>query len=236
MSGVTLDAIMTGGNGTGGACQEQASATTSVTATAGHSIIVGSGATLLVAILNLADNSLVPTSLACTWNGVSMNLACSAYNTAGSGNGAAIFTLVNPASGQNALAATWLNTHQAYLSAISFFGTDTVTGYRSADNATGTNTGTPISVSVSTSANDATVCTAGDQASSIVIATQTQIFKDTNLICNGAGSYALGGSSSNTHTFTTTGSTSNAWAAIHIIAPAATPTNNLLLASNQGGF
>ena len=215
---VGFDAKMTGGNGGGGTYQYS-----SVVNTAGSStgMTVGVGATLLVAILDLGGNNTTPGALACTWNGVSMNLACSIYTTTSIGAGAALFTLVNPASGNKTLAASWTESLgcQFNLSSLSFTGTDTVTGYNSADNVTGIATSGNQSIAVNTDANGATVATINCYSSGLTVNSLTQIFAGSPTNDNGAASYGVGGSGTNTHTFNVTGATAEAWAGIHIIAP-----------------
>jgi len=218
---VAFNAKMTAGNGTGGTYAYQSPAAMSFSSSG---MTVGAGATLLVVVLNLQGGSPAPTALACTWNGVSMNLACSVYNTGGAnGAGAAIFTLVNPATGNNVLAASWATRNCfAYMSATSFLGTDTATGYNAPDNVTGSGTsGTDgSSVSVNTLPDDATlVCIESFQAGAITTNFST-IYSAYNLNDNAAASYHLGGSGANAHTFAITASSVSAWSGIHIIAAA----------------
>ncbi len=234
---VAKDAVMTGGNGGGGAYQYlSGGGGTQVTAAAGSSITVGASATLLVATLDIGGNNTSPGTPACTWNGTAMNLACSIYNSTSIGAGAAIFTLVKPTSGNKALVGTWSGTNFANMSAISFTGTDTVTGYQAADNVTGNATVGNQSIAINTDANGATVCTINCVSSGLSVNSQTQIFSGSPTNDNAAASYAIGGSGSNTHTFDVTAGTEEAWAGIHIIAPAAAVISGLLASTNEGGF
>jgi hypothetical protein len=229
---VALDAIMTAGNGTGGAFQKVTTASTSISSTG---MTVGAGASMVLALLSLGDQGFAPSGAACTWDSVSMTLLASINNTAGNDSWAGIFMLLSPTSGNQTLAASWTSNAQANLSAISFTGTDIVTGYESADNVTGTSTGgTAVSFGINTDARGATVgLLTCNISGSLTIATQTTIFNATGVNINAGASYGLGGSGSTTHTFDYTSSTTNAWVGIHILA-AGSP--GLLAVTNQGGF
>ena len=225
---VGFDAKMTGGNGSGGTNQYTAVAATSISSTG---MTVGVGATLLVAIAVI--NGPNTGSMAATWNSVAMAIAAVIQVT---GMTIAIFTLVNPASGNKTLASSWTGSFNGYLSSISFTGTDTVTGYKSADSVTGSGASQANeSLVVNTGSTGATVAALGDNSGVITVSTQTSIFANTQSAPNGAASYGLGGSGTNTHTFTFASSPIVAWAGIHVIAPPVA-TGGLLLTSNQGGF
>ena len=234
---VALDALMTEGNGT--SVQYNTSAASSLSSTG---MTVGSSATLLVAIVELSEGgTTLATAIGCTWNGVAMNQAVLSNYTNTDTNQCVIFTLTSAnglVSGNKTLAASWSSSLMGcYLSALSFTGTDTVTGYKSADNvasgssATGTN-----SIAVNTTSTEATLVAISNNGPGVQTASnQTQIFSSGGSIPNGCASYALGGSGTNTHSFTTSAATVRSWAGIHILA-AATTSSGLLLSSNQGGF
>ena len=227
---------MTGGNGAGGAYQYYSVGALTYTA---NGMTVGIGATLLTVLVSLGDSITATPAPTCTWNGVSMTLV-SSWNTTSPGSGAAIFTLVNPASGNYPIVVTVANNYwQCYISAISWKGTETVTGFKSADNVTSTSgaVNNP-SVTVATESTGATLVLVGiDQSStSITASNQTQIFSGGDLVCNAAASYALGGTPNNMHSFTAINVVEAAWAGIHIIAPTVATSSGLLLGTNQGGF
>lgn len=210
---VAFDANMTGGNGVGGKDQN-ASAATSVT---GATLItVGAGASLLVVTLTWGSGASVdPTSRTCTWNGVSMTEGPSVGVTDGGTHRerVSIFTLVNPAPGQNALTASWTGSCDAYMSATSFSGTDTATGIKVADSITATATTT---ITPTSDASGATVaCFAVDGGAPTT--NFNQIYSEAPLTPGGGASYQLGGAS-NAHTFTGAGGTIQALAAVHVIA------------------
>ena len=225
---------MTGGNGTAGAYQALTAPGAALSSTG---MTVGAGATLLVATLELGGNTTSPSALACTWNGVAMNLACSIYYASGIGTGSAIFTLVNPASGNKTLAATWTGNEQAFLSSISFTGTDTSTGYKSADKVTGNSVTSNPSIAVNTESTGATLVVIQSLASGLVPpSNQTQVYSGGPGMNNdSSASYALGGTGTNTHNFTAL-SAAVSWAGIHIIAPTVVTSSGLLIGASQGGF
>jgi len=144
------------------------------------------------------------------------------YESAGGIEVTAIFALINPAIGNYTLSCSWTGNLQGYMSGIAFSGTDTVTGYRSADtvNRSQTTNG-PYSIPVNTDSAGATVVILGNNGGQPAASNQTQIFTSGAAAPNAAASYALGGSSQNTHSFSGGGSASeSAWTGIHIIAPA----------------
>ena len=190
---VAKDAVMTGGNGDSGADQE-ASAATSVSSTG---MTVGSSATLLVATLVLMNGGAASTGLAATWNGVSMTLRSNISYNPGQSCVVAIFTLVNPASGNHTLAASWTTASDAYLSCISFTGTDTTTGVKVSDDTTAT----ASSIVINTDAAGATVGVGGSTNSGGATMNFVTIWSDGNLQGGGGANYQLGGSGTNTHTF-----------------------------------
>ncbi len=226
---------MTGGNSTDTHSQWIGVAGTSISTTG---LTVPSGTTLLLAGLLLAGSSNVPGSPACTWDSVGMNVIATINNSATPDQFVAAFSLVNPTAGNFTLDATWINSTKGYLTAICFSGTDTATGYKSADTVTNTSTSAgPYAVSVNTASGDATVVFAGDTGGGAISATnQTSIFVGTQAAGNAGGSYAIGGSGSNSHTFGPAGSAiCSAWIGIRVIAPTVSG-NKLLLMNNQGGF
>lgn len=202
---VAFDAKMTGGNGTSGACQK-VSSSTSISSTG---MTVGGSATLLVGILCWQNSTSGTRSM--TWNGTSMT---EAVHISGGNQETSIFTLVNPASGNNTLAASWTTSVDCYMSCISFTGTDTSTGIEAGDSVAST-TGT--TVSIPSTSDGATVASwTGNGAAPTT--NFTQIFAQGDLNPGSAASYTTGGSL-NAHTFTG-GGTTRAWAGVHVIAGA----------------
>jgi hypothetical protein len=232
---VTIDAAMTGGNG--GACQYILGNLTSATSTG---MTVGASASCLLVLFSLGANSVAVSSPACTWNGVSMNLAMFINNAASPQLSAGIFVLLNPTSGNHTIAMSWTGASDGYISAISLIGTDLVTGYKSADNVTGTaTTGITPNIAVNTDVNGATLVIVGDTSGGNAPApnNQTQLFTNDDSSPNAGASYALGGTGTNTHGFNVlTGAVCVVWAGIHIIAPASGPAltpGNLYLESDE---
>lgn len=216
---VGFDAKMTAGDGDGGRCDN----TDNGTSASSDGMTVGASATLLVAVICLQNGTADVTDLAMTWDGVSMTERASVTSSSGgTRDRAAIFTLVNPAVGNKTLAASWTTTSDAYMSCISFTGTDTITGVNAADNTTATNTADIVVPTDSSGATVACYCVNGDDPS----VTQTEIFSEAPLDPGGAASYAIGGTTSNTHSFTSAGSI-KALAGVHVIAPAAPGVSHL---------
>lgn len=212
---VALDAAMAAGNSSDGLNQE-ASNTTSISSTG---ITVGASASLLIVPVVLEKGSgstTVPTSLAATWNGTSMALGPSVTDTNSDAVTVAIFSLVNPAAGAKTLQVTWANSMDCYMSAVSFTGTDTVTGIQSTDNTTATRT---TSITVPSSADGATVAVFGVNGAAPTV-NFNKIFSEAPLSPGGGASYQLAGAS-NAHTFTGAGGTAQALAGVHVIAATA---------------
>lgn len=205
---VGFDAVMTGGNSSDGDCQQIAASTT-ISSTG---MTTGASATLLIAVLHWQNDS--GGSRTCTWNGVSMTEAISVLNSTLSRS--SIFYLVNPAIGNKTLAASWANSVDCYMSAVSFTGTNTSTGIQTADNVSGT-TGTTVTVTSTT--DGATVAAWGTNGSSPTL-NFTKIYDNAPLNPGAGASYALGGTS-NGHTFTGAGGTAPAWTGVHVIAGSA---------------
>lgn len=215
---VAVDTTMTGGNGTSGQSQ-QASSATSISSTG---ITVGASATCLVMMIGFQGigSSNIPTGVAATWNGASMTARSNVSYTGGTKAVTAyIFTLVNPASGAKTLSTTWTVSQDAYMSAISFTGTDTTTCVNVGDNVTATQPSTTLTVA--SDANGASVAIfIGNGATPTM--NFTTIWGNDNLNPGGGGTYNLGGTS-NGHTFTGGGGDSKALAGVHVIAPTSSP-------------
>ena len=206
---VAFDAKMTAGNGSGGTFAQAAGAT-SIT---DSGMTVGASATLLVAFVHI---QVAATSITMTWNGVSMTARGVVTDTNTHTETTAMFVLTNPATGTKALAAAWTNAGDCYMSCVSFTGTDTSTGVKVADNTTATRTQT---LAVNTESTGATVVAfTGDSAPPTV--NQTQIWSAAPLGPSGGASYALGGSGTNSHTFTGGGDVTEALVGVHVIIPA----------------
>jgi hypothetical protein len=208
---VAVDKIMSSGNGTGGLDQQVTGGTSVsaiVTATAAAKLIVG-----MLAAGRAGTTSI--SSIGFTWNAGAMTLGPNTTGNDASGAFAtAIGTKASPATGALTVASSWTLASDAYLSAVSFTGTDTTTGI----NAAHSQTTATASVALSTTSDGATLANFVNNDGNPTI-TQTTIWVDSPLTPGGGGSYALGGSGTNKHTFT--GGTQQYIAGIHIIAPAA---------------
>src|SRR5262245_53754968 len=205
---VAVDVLMTVGNGGSADCQT-ANDATSIDSTG---ITVSVGASLLTCIPAFRGNSVAPASVSGTWNGVALNQAMQVTNGL---NSVGVYTLVSPASGAQTLHLEWTNAADCYMSAISFTGTDTVTGYNASDNQNSTTT----SVTITSTTDGATVAVSCKDSGDPTM-NQTQIFVESPLAPGGGGSYALGGTS-NEHTFTYAGGSEQINAGIHITSSGA---------------
>jgi hypothetical protein len=200
-----LDASMTAGNSADG-LNQQASAVTTISSTG---ITVGASATLLVATLTFATTT-NPTGITMTWNSVSMTAGPSVTSSTVL---SLIFYLINPASGAKTLSASWTTANDCYMSAVSFTGTDTVTGIKVSDNTTATNV---TSITVPSSTDGATVANFSVNGATPTV-NFTKIWAESPLAPGGGGSFTLGGTS-NVHTFTGAGGSLQALVGVHVLA------------------
>jgi hypothetical protein len=171
---------------------------------------VGGGANrVMYAQLTLTDSGAASPSV--TWNGVAMTL----IGTQSIGlSRQRIYRLVNPATGNLSLAASWTTNYPARLGVICLTGVDQSTPDNANTPVAATGTSTALaSGAIATSANDATLGFAcisdpasGTAAFSASPETQTSIYRETaSTELAVAATYALGGSS-NSHDFTSAGS------------------------------
>jgi len=205
---VAFDAKMAGGNGAGGTFQ-QSSAATSISSAG---MTIGGSGSCLIAFLHIQAAA---TNISMTWNGVSMSAHGATTDVNTHTETVAMFALPNPATGNKTLAGSWTTAGDAYMSCVSFSGTDTVTGVKTANDITTTRTQT---LAVVTDATGATVVAfTGDSATPTV--DQTQIWSGAPLGPSGGASYAIGGTGTNTHTFTGGGDVTEALVGVHVIVP-----------------
>ena len=221
---VAADAVMTGGNSSDGDCLQLDNSTGGSTA----GMTVGSGATLLVATACWQTGAV--TARAMTWDGVAMTEALTFQRVAGANSRVSLFTLVSPNVGNKTLAISWTTTSDCYVGCVSFTGTDTVTGYNAANNATSTTT----TVTVTATSDGATVAVWTTNGSTPTM-NFTKIWDDAPFDPGGGSTYQLGGSS-NGHTFTGAGGSNETGAGINVIAASATtvrPRSLLTLGSGS---
>lgn len=235
---VTFDAKMTGGNGDTGRCQ-QVNDGTSMSSTG---MTIGASATLLVAVIIAQTSTANISNLAMTWNSVTMTPG-PVQAISGSGNfvTAAIFYKVSPTTGNQTLAASWTSTADAYMSCVSFNGTDTSTGIATADNK---NVNNVTQIDVPNSADGATVAVFGVNGADPTV-DQTEIYSQAPLDPGGGASYCISvnqngaASGLNRHTFTNGGGQIQALAGVHVITGGAATTpitkNDLPVDSLAGG-
>lgn len=229
---VAFDAKMTGGDLDSGRCQ----GATNATSCSSTGMTIGGSASLLIGIIVFGESTAgtAPSNLAMTWNGVAMTLRANVSSVSGGFHADAyIFSLVSPDTGNHTLQATWSDAQDAYMSCVSFTGTDTNTGVEPADNTTATQTDT---IGVPTEANGATVACFGVDGADPTV-NQTEIFSTAPNAPGGGASYAIGGSTSNSHTFTGAGGSRQALAGVHVIAaPAGAPEGPGIIVGSQTSF
>jgi len=206
---VTFDAAMTGGNDGG-----DVASTTNGSSVSTAGMTIGGSANLLVVCFSLQDVGSACSGLSATWNGVSMTAGPLLKTIAGNGDTAAIFYLINPATGNQTLAGSWTGSGDLYLGCASFIGVDTTTPIVTADNQT-----SATNVTIPTANGDATVsCSVRDANDPTVSFTKFYGAQDLNP--GGAGQYKLSTGSSDAHTFTYSGGASQATVGVHILASA----------------
>jgi hypothetical protein len=184
-----------------------AKSSTDLSATAGTSmssaanISVGSGSNRALVVCVLWDVQTI-SGVSVTWNGAALSQVAGAVANSGSTHGrAAIFAMVNPASGSNTLSASWTTSSDAYMYAVSYTGVDQTGGATSFPHGTSA-TGTIAaggsgnsSVSVTSATNNAVqACHSHDQGN-IGTTNQTQLFVDNALTTDAAANRAAGAAS-----------------------------------------
>jgi len=85
-------------------------------------LTVGSGTNRALLVCIAWSTSTPPTGINLTWNGVALTQLI--IHSASSGSTAAIYGLLNPASGANTLAGSWTGARDFYVDGISFNGVD----------------------------------------------------------------------------------------------------------------
>jgi hypothetical protein len=221
---VAFDAKPTGYNSADG-LNHEAVAATSISASTG--MTVGASATVLVAQLVFGNGAGIaaPTNVTMTWNGVSMTQRVLVTSVSGNDTATSIqFTLDNPAPGTNTLAASWTTAQDCYMSCASFTG---------AQYDTFTSNSQLTSLAINTTSDGATVaCFAGN--GSVPTLDQTRIWSEAPNTPAGGGSYAIGGTGSNTHTFTGGGAVRYCITGISLISAIATEQEGARFGMDDG--
>lgn len=212
---VSVNAAMTAGN------QSDTHAVSGATSfsTTGLTIAAGSNR-YLTAVVNWG-NSASPASRSVTWNGVAMTELVFQNNTDGGGNftAAAIYGLVNPATGANTLAGSWTGSTDCYASAVCFNGADQSTGIDAAH----TTSGTGLTLNVTGTTDGATLATHirnGSVTSTTIISGGTQFWEYDANAPGGAGAYRVGLNGTNAYDFNSGSNTGTfrCTAGVHVIA------------------
>lgn len=205
---VALDALMLAGNSADG-LNQQATGVTSISST-GITVV---SASFLGVVVHSQNNTAAITNLAGTWNSIALTKQIQADNTAALNKAtSAILTGISPASGANTLACSWTTATDIYMSAVSFNGTDVVTGVDITHNVSGTS-GTTVTVTSTT--DGATIGNWGTNGSTPTV-NFNKIYAEAPLAPGGGATYQLSGTS-NAHTFTGAGGTNPAWTGVHVL-------------------
>lgn len=205
---VAFDAKMTGGNGTGGLCNNVTGATTNSIA---PGITVGASATILVVPIVWQDNFAAgPLLRTMTWDGVSMTEKQTSLQVLAGAVSirSSIWTLDNPNTGAKTLTCSWTNASDCYMGAVSF------TGANGVDNLTTASNATTITITSTTDGATVAVFVVDGNAPTTNF---NQLFSDAPFAPGGGASYQLGGTS-NAHTFTGGGGTGQELNGVHVIA------------------
>lgn len=203
--GVTLNAV-----GTNGSPDADVLRGDDVTTISGNLITIGAGSNrFLVVVVNWQYSGSAPTSRSVTWNGTTMTESIFHTNDI---NSVGIYTLANPATGNNTLAASWTNTADAYIGAICFNDSG---GINTAHNATGNG----LTLDITGDANGATVAT-HIRNGSTGTPNHTLFWDHEDFAPGGMGNYQIGGSGTITHDFNNGSNlgTNRATAGVHVIA------------------
>lgn len=209
---VTLNAAMAAGNqgNTNAVGNALSFSTTGITVAAGSNLV------LVVTIGWMNSSGLVaPSARSVTWNGVAMTER--AFLTAGANNTTSgIYVLVNPATGAQTLAGSWVGLLDCYTSAVAFNGADQTTGIATGDTVTGTAT----TISVAGSTDGATVATIiRDGTTTASVPSRTIFWNYDGNAPGGTGAYDIGTSGSVGFDFSGgSDGGSRALAAVHVIA------------------
>lgn len=111
-------------------------------------LTIGASANALIVLISSAGDISTPTV---TWNGVALTLLVQTVSTGVNGY-AGIFGLTNPATGNQTLAGSWINSEDAFIAGVSFSGVD-ASSLAAAFPNTGSNTGTSTTAAVTTTSS-----------------------------------------------------------------------------------
>jgi hypothetical protein len=225
---VALDAVMSAGNGplancgTGSGSNGASQAITSNGATISSTGMTTVAPSLIVQALALGNATSSAPSL--TWASVALTNGPSFLENNGANYVAALLAyLASPASGNQTAAGSWTGSTTAVLSCISFTGAGGI--YAPDSIATGNQSSGNQSITINTDPNGATVALLiSSGGGSFSAANQTPWVCDGLAQPNVCASYAIGGSGTNTHTFTGGASANcNVLVGIHVVVAGYTP-------------
>lgn len=210
-----FDAKPTAYNSADGLNQEAIGAT-SISAASG--MAVGVAATLLIGQLAFGTSvGTVPTGVTMTWAGASMTPEVLTTSSSGASFAtSAQFSKATPATGVNTGAAAWTNANDTYMSFLSLTG--------AAIDVAGTTSNTQATaLAINTTSDGATIACFAVNGSAPTV-DQTKIWAEAPNNPGGGGSYAIGGSGTNTHNFTGAGGTRQVITGLKITATGASST------------
>lgn len=162
-----------------------------------------------------------PTSVAMTWNSVSMNPITLA-NANDATDWVFLFGLIAPASGANTISVSWSGGNGVCtLGAACFDSADQTTGWQNGGSDTGTNTGTVSSAVTTANGNAVFVAHTDNNASSLALSLGTAVFTETGFNGNWGAAYKLSTGASETISWLQGSSVAWAHAKVDVIAFAA---------------
>ncbi len=204
-----FDAKPTAYNSADGLNQEAIGAT-SISAASG--MTGGGAASLLVGMLTFGnDSSAAPSGVTMTWDAASMTQEIAQTSVSGSSHADSLqFSKTSPAIGAKTLAAAWTTAQDCYMSCVSL-------SDAAIDAAGSTSNTQATALAVNTTSNGATVANFASNGTAPTV-DQTKIWAEAPNTPGGGGSYAVGGSGSNTHNFTGAGGTRQAITGVQIVA------------------
>ena len=214
---VAFDAKPTAYNSSDGLNQEAVGAT-SCTATTG--MTAGGSATTIVGMLSFSSwVAAAPTNIAMTWDSASLGSGLTISSTSGSQTStSSIWSKESPSTGAKTLASSWTTAQDVYMSCITFTGSQR---YVSGD---ASNTQS-ASIAINTTSDGATVANFAIDGNTPTVS-QTKIWAEAPNNPGGGGSYAIGGSSTTTHTFTSSAGSWRSLVGVQLTAKTGTLTNS----------
>ncbi len=158
-------------------------------------LTIGAGTSRALVVMMAWSTATAPTAISITWNGVALTQITGTVAANGTGGNIAMYGLLNPATGAQALAGSWTGARDFYVAAVAYnnvLQTSVATAFTNGNFATGTST--LPSQTLSSGLGDADVCSfSSSNGTTISVAGGTQVFLDnTQTTIDAAGVRAVG--------------------------------------------